>query len=134
MEKFNHHLSPKKDRAILKATGSVLFAIFASSHHWLHTLLIALGLTTLGAGLFTMPPLIKLLFLLLSLILSGWFIFIAKRKWSINRPAAWVYLISSIISIILVLTAIPDTFNSLEQPSYQEIPQLQHEDHEIHSK
>lgn len=121
MEKFNHHSSPKKDRAILKATGSVLFAIFASSHHWLHTLLIALGLTTLGAGLFTMPPLIKLLFLLLSLILSGWFIFIAKRKWSINRPAAWVYLISSIISIILVLTAIPDTFNSLEQPSYQEI-------------
>lgn len=134
MAKFNHHSGTKKDRAILKATGSVLFAIIASSHHWLHTLLIALGLTTLGAGIFTMPPLFKLIFLFISLILSGWFLFVAKRKWSINRPAAWVYLISSIISIILVLTAIPDTLNSLEQPSNQELPQLQHEDHEIHSK
>ncbi|MCM3800159.1 hypothetical protein M4A92_16320 [Caldibacillus thermoamylovorans] len=58
----------------------------------------------------------------------------AKRKWPLNRPASWVYLLSSIISIILVLSAIPDTLNSLEQPSYQEIHQLQHGDHENHSK
>ncbi|WP_270578541.1 hypothetical protein [Caldibacillus thermoamylovorans] len=134
MAKLNHNPGPKKERAILKATGSVLLAIIASSHHWLHTLLIALGLTTLGAGLFTMPPLIKILFMLLSLVLSGWFLIVAKRKWPINRPAAWVYLLSSIISIIFVLSAIPDTLNSLKQPSYQEIPQLQHGDHENHSK
>ena len=96
--------------------GSVLFAIIASSHHWLHTLLIALGLTTLGTRLLSLPPSISLVFLIISLILSVWFIRVAKLKWSRNRPAAWVYLISSLISIILVITAIPDTITSVYTP------------------
>lgn len=120
MTKKNNDPKTKKDRALLKAIGSVLFAVIASSHHWLHTLLIALGLTTLGTGLFALPPTLRLVFLLVSLVLSVWFIIIAKRKWSRNRPAAWVYLISSLISIILVITAIPDTITNLNQPVQQE--------------
>jgi hypothetical protein len=103
----NDYLKPKKERALLKSTGSIMLAIIASSHHWLHTLLIALGFTTLGAGLLSIPPFFKLVILLFSLAFSIWFIMIAKRKWSRNRPAASVYFISSIISIIIVFTAIP---------------------------
>lgn len=116
MTEDKNHSNPKKERTFLKAAGSVLFAIVASSHHWIHTLLIALGLTTLGTSLLAMPPFIRLLFLLISLALSIWFLRVTKKKWSKDRPAAWVYLISSIISIILVITAIPDTITSLNQP------------------
>jgi predicted permease len=129
----NDHLKPKKERALLKATGSILLAIIASSHHWLHTLLIALGLTTLGAGLLSMPPFIKLVFLLFSLAFSIWFIMIAKRKWSRNRPAASVYFISSIISMIIVFTAIPDTIATFNQTDNQDHPIEQPDDHEKHS-
>jgi len=120
MTKKKNDPKTKKERALLKAIGSVLLAIIASSHHWLHTLLIALGLTTLGTGLFALPPTLRLVFLLVSLVLSVWFIIVAKRKWSRNRPAAWVYLISSLISIILVFTAIPDTITNFNQPVQQE--------------
>jgi energy-coupling factor transporter transmembrane protein EcfT len=116
MIKDRNYSKNKKERPLLKAVGSVLFAIIASSHHWLHTLLIALGLTTLGTGLLSLPPSISLVFLIISLILSVWFIRVAKLKWSRNRPAAWVYLISSLISIILVITAIPDTIISVYTP------------------
>jgi energy-coupling factor transporter transmembrane protein EcfT len=116
MIKDHNYSKNKKERPLLKAVGSVLFAIIASSHHWLHTLLIALGLTTLGTRLLSLPPSISLVFLIISLILSVWFIRVAKLKWSRNRPAAWVYLISSLISIILVITAIPDTITSVYTP------------------
>ncbi|MDQ0232409.1 hypothetical protein [Metabacillus malikii] len=116
MIKDHNYSKNKKERPLLKAVGSVLFAIIASSHHWLHTLLIALGLTTIGTGLLSLPPSISLVFLIISLILSVWFIRVAKLKWSRNRPAAWVYLISSLISIILVITAIPDTITSVYTP------------------
>lgn len=134
--KKNHDLKPKKERAVLKAIGSVFFALIASSHHWVHTLLIALGLTSLGAGLLALPPSIRLGFLLISLAFSVWFIIVAKRKWSRNRPAAWVYLISSLISIILVISAIPDTIASLNEPVQQEEPdnqpKEQQQEHENH--
>lgn len=127
----------KKDRTFLKAIGSVLFAFIASSHHWLHTLLIALGFTTLGSSLFLMSPPLKLIFLLISLLVSGWFIVVAKRKWKKNRPSAWVYLISSIISIVLVISAIPQTINELttekNAPQQQEQQQTDNpEGHNLH--
>ena len=118
----------KKDKSIFKAIGSVLFAIIASSHHWLHTLLIALGLSTLSTGLFSLSPSIKFAFLLLSIIFSLGFILLAKRKWSYDRPSAWVYLISSLISIVLVVTALPQTFKALNQ-----LPQQQQQE-DIHHK
>lgn len=130
----NHiHSNPKKGRTLLKAISSVLFAIIASSHHWLHSLLIALGLTSLGAGLLAFPPTIKLGFLLVSLALSAWFINVAKRKWSRDRPAAWIYLISSLISIALVILAIPDAITSLNQPVQQEQQPQQQHDEQHHS-
>lgn len=110
----------KNEKNFLKAMGSVLFAIIASAHHWLHTLLIALGLTTVGTGLLALPPALKVVFLLVSLIFSIWFLIVSKRKWTSDRPAALVYLISSIISIILVTTAIPQTITSLNQPTQQQ--------------
>ena len=125
---MSNHSNEKKDKVILKSIGSVLIAIIASSHHWLHTLLIAIGLTTLGAGLFALPPAFKAVFLLISLSFSIWFIIVAKRKWNRNRPAAWVYLISSLISIVLVLTAIPETITSLNQPVQQDQDQ-EHDQH-----
>lgn len=103
----------KKERPFVKAIGSVLFAIIASSHHWLHTLLLALGLTTLGTGLFSLSPAYRLIFLGVSLLFSIWFIFVAKKKWKNNRAAAWVYLVSSILSIIIVATSIPQVLTSL---------------------
>ena len=78
----------KKDKGIIKAIGSVLFAIVASSHHWVHTLLIALGLTTLSSSLLSLSPPVKIVFLLVSLVFSAWFIRVAKRKLSYDRPAA----------------------------------------------
>jgi phosphoglycerol transferase MdoB-like AlkP superfamily enzyme len=136
MTKNTNHSNPKKEKTILKAIGSVLFAIIASSHHWLHTLLIALGLTTLGTSLLAMPPSIRLVFLLISLTLSIWFIRVARKRWNRNRPAAWVYLISSLISIILVFTAIPDSISSFNQPDpvqQQEPQQLPEQDHDHNS-
>ena len=112
---------------ILKGIGSILLAIVASSHHWVHTLLIALGLTTLGTGLLSISPTTKLIFMLISLVVSIWMIFVALKKWNHNRPAAWVYLISSIISIILVATAIPKIYVDNNQLSPQQEPQ-----HQIH--
>lgn len=131
MNKNKKHSNVKKERTLLRAIGSVLFAIIASSHHWLHTLLIALGLTTLGAGLVSLPPALKAVFLLVSLVFSIWFIIVAKRKWHGNRPAAWVYLISSVISIVLVITAIPQTITALTQPAQQQ--QLQQQPQDEHS-
>lgn len=117
----------KNDRSLIKAIGSVLLAIIASSHHWVHTLLLALGLTTLSTGLLGFSPSIRIVFLLISLLVSLWFIFTAKRIWGYNRPSAWVYLISSIISIALVFTAVPQTISVLSQSSQQQ--QQQHNDH-----
>ncbi|GEQ21798.1 hypothetical protein CBU02nite_23040 [Clostridium butyricum] len=116
--------SKKSEKTILKAIGSVLFAIIASSHHWIHTLLIAIGLTSLGAGLLALPPSLKAGFLMVSLIFSIWFIMVSRRKWSSDRPAAVVYLISSLISIVLVITAIPKTIGEFYQTSQ---PQRQQE-------
>ncbi|MBY3621392.1 hypothetical protein CA600_28500 [Paenibacillus sp. VTT E-133280] len=120
----------KKERTLLKSISSVLFALFASAHHWLHTLLIALGLTSLGAGLFSMAPSLKLIFLVISLLLSIWFIVVAKRRWKKDRPAAWVYFISSIISIILVITAVPQSISDfLDKPVQQNNQQEEHSEH-----
>ena len=55
----------KKGKGIIKATGSVLLAIIASSHHWVHTLLLALGLTTLSSSLLSFSPTTKIIFLLI---------------------------------------------------------------------
>lgn len=124
----------KKERTLLKGIGSVLFAIIASSHHWLHTLLIALGFTALGSSLLLISPSIKIVFLLISLFVSVWFIFVAKRKWNHNRPAAWVYFISSFISIVLVITAIPQTINDLtEKPTPQQQQLDNSVDHNLHN-
>lgn len=123
----NETVQEKKDKSIFKAIGSVFFAIIASSHHWLHTLLIALGLSTLSTGLFSVSPSLKFAFLLLSLIFSLGFILLAKRKWSYDRPSAWVYLISSLISIVLVVTALPQTFAALNQLPQQQQKDIHHE-------
>lgn len=122
--------SEKKRITFLKAAGSVFFAIIASSHHWLHTLLIALGLTTLGAGLFSLSPWVKVSFLAFSLLVSVWFLVVSKRKWKSNRPAAIVYLISSVISIVLVMTALPQTLTDFQQlSSPQQEEQIDHDSH-----
>ncbi|MDA8228615.1 MAG: hypothetical protein M0T74_13130 [Desulfitobacterium hafniense] len=126
MNKSETVQNEKKDKGILKGIGSVLFAIIASSHHWVHTLLIALGLTTFSTSLLSLSPPIKLIFLLVSLLVSAWFIRVAKRRWSYDRPSAWVYLISSIISIVLVITALPQTISTLTQPFQQQ--QIQQND------
>lgn len=122
MNKTANVSNGKKEKSVLKAIGSVLLAIIASSHHWLHTLLIALGLTTLGSGLLALPPSLRLIFLLISLIISVRFTFVAKHRWHQNRATAWVYLISSIISIVLVITILPQTFETMfNQPAQQAI-------------
>lgn len=120
----------KKDRPVLKAIGSVLFALAASSHHWVHSLLIALGLTTLGAGLLSLPPTVRMIFLFVSLLLSAWFLVVAKRKWNKDRPAAWVYLVSSLLSIVLIATSIPQTVSGImERPQQQIDRQQNHSEH-----
>lgn len=124
------HSSAKKNRTLLKAGTSILFAIIASSHHWLHTLLIALGLTTLGASLLALSPIMRLLLLFVSFIFSLSFLLVAQRKWTKGRPAAFVYLISSLLSLILVISAIPDTLASVKQPPQQNLQQ--DHDHDEH--
>ncbi|XJZ28051.1 hypothetical protein ACF5W4_04425 [Bacillota bacterium Lsc_1132] len=119
---------PKKEKGILKAIGSVLLAIVASSHHWVHTLLIALGLTTLGTGLLSLSPGVKLGFMLVSLIVSVWMIRVAIRKWHHHRSVSWVYFVSSIFSIIIVLTALPQVLAE-NNPSPQPIQQPDHQQH-----
>ena len=118
----------KRNRGIIKAICSVLFAIIASSHHWVHTLLIALGLTTLSSGLLSLSPSTKIIFLLVSFVISVWFLSVAKRKWSYDRPAAWVYLISSIISIILLITSLPQAISAVIPPSQQQQQMQQQKD------
>ncbi|WP_353948382.1 hypothetical protein ABNN70_00475 [Sporolactobacillus sp. Y61] len=108
----------------LKSIGSVLFAILATSHHWLHVLLISVGLTSIGAFLFNMSPLLKMILLIVSLLISVQFIFVAKRKWRHERSIAWVYAISSILSIVIVFSAIPQTIATFVQPS----PDTQNQD------
>lgn len=132
MSRNSTTMSKKNEKTILKATCSVLFAIIASAHHWLHTLLVALGLTTLGASLLSLPPALKAVFLLVSLVFSVWFLIVAWRKWISDRPAALVYLISSLISIVLVIAAIPQTITSLNQPAQQ--LQQQKNEHGHHSQ
>jgi len=110
----------KKGKGIVQAIGSVLFAVIASSHHWVHTLLIALGLTTLSSSLLSLSPPAKIVFLLVSLFISGWFIVVVKRKWSYDRPSAWVYLISSVISIVMVISALPQAISDVIPPSQQQ--------------
>ncbi|WP_400246539.1 hypothetical protein AB3U99_06665 [Niallia sp. JL1B1071] len=127
MSKNHKHSSINKKSTLLKAVGSILFAIVASSHHWLHTLIIALGLTTLGAGLVALPPSIRLLLLLASFVFSVWFLIVAKRKWTKDRTTAIVYIVSSLISIILVITAIPDSISSMKQQEQQ--VEHNHNDH-----
>jgi hypothetical protein len=117
----------KKEKGILKAIGSILFAIFASSHHWLHTLLIALGLTTLGTGLLSLSPWMKIAFMLISLIISILMIRVAMRKWKHHRSVSWVYLISSLLSIIIVVTA-------LFQVAFNDNPRLSNNQHFNHQQ
>lgn len=121
----------KKGKGIIKGIGSVLLAVIASSHHWVHTLLLALGLTTLSSSLLSLSPPTKIIFLLVSLVVSAWFIHISKRKWSYDRPSAWVYLISSIISIVLVITALPQAISDVLPPS-QAQQQQPPQDHNLH--
>lgn len=121
----------KKGKGIIKGIGSVLLAVIASSHHWVHTLLLALGLTTLSSSLLSLSPPTKIIFLLVSLVVSAWFIHIAKRKWSYDRPSAWVYLISSIISIVLLITALPQAISEVLPPSQAQQQQLP-QDHNLH--
>lgn len=130
----------KKDKTLLKGIGSVLFALIASGHHWIHTLLIALGFTALGSSILLISPTTRLIFLFVSLLVSLWFIVLSKRKWKVNRPSALVYLGSSIISIALVLIAIPQTLMELtektapqEQMESVDKQQIENtDDHEIH--
>lgn len=89
-----------------RTVETVKKVIIPSSHHWVHTFLLALGLTTLSSSLLSFSPPVKIVFLMVFLVVSTWFIYIAKRKWSYDRPAAWVYLISSIILTVLVITAL----------------------------
>lgn len=124
----NPSIQLKKEKGILKAMGSIFIAILASSHHWVHTLLIALGLTSLGTGLFSLSPWIKIVFMLISLLISVWMIRVALRKWNHHRSVSWVYLISSILSIIIVLTALPQVIadsNTIQQ-------NIQQRDHQQH--
>ncbi|HMM21502.1 MAG TPA: hypothetical protein PKA10_12350 [Selenomonadales bacterium] len=113
----------KKERSVLKGIGSILLAIVASSHHWVHTLLIALGLTTIGTSLLVLPGPLQALFLIVSLAVSLRFIFVAKRQWQNQRATATVYLISSIISIVLVVAVVPQTVNELFNQSGQRVIQ-----------
>jgi len=122
----------KNTKTVLKAVGSVVLAFIASSHHWVHTLLIALGLTSLGAGLFSLSPSIKITLLLISIVVSLWFLRVSVRKWSGDRPTAWVYLISSIISIILVVSSLPQTITDIQKRSQEQQQQQQQQNHDRH--
>lgn len=126
--KSNQLQKSKKEKGILSAIGSILVAIFASSHHWLHTLLIAMGLTTLGTGLLTLSPWVKLLVMLISLVISGLMIRASVQKWNHHRSVSWVYLISSIISIIIVLSALFQAIssNNLFPQNDQQVDHQQH--------
>lgn len=120
----HHHI--KKEKGVWKAIGSILLAIVASSHHWVHTLLLALGFTTLGTAIFSLSPTVKIVFMLISLLVSVWMIVVAARKWNHNRPVAWVYFISSLISIAIVITALPQTLAGMtHQPQQQQKEQHQ---------
>lgn len=121
----------KKDKPVLKSIGSIALAVIASSHHWLHTLLIAMGLTSLGAGLISLSPSIKVIFLFFSLAISILFLRVSRKKSHRDRGAAWVYLISSIISIILVTTALPQMIADFDQAP-QEQQQQNHDEHNSH--
>lgn len=121
----------KKGKTLIKAVSSVLLAVIASSHHWLHTLLIALGLTSLGAGLLSLPPLARIMIMIISIAVSLWFLNVCKRKWRTDRPAAWVYLISSIVSIILVMTSVPQTIADFNPETVQQEQQDHSEHHEV---
>lgn len=121
---------PKKEKGILKAIGSILVAIVASSHHWVHTLLIALGLTSLGTGLFSLSPWVKIVFMAISLIISILMIRVAVRKWNHHRSVSWVYIISSILSIIIVVSALPQAF-AANNPSQQNNQTSIHQQHHM---
>jgi hypothetical protein len=128
MNNSSQELEPKKE-GILKAIGSILIAIVASSHHWLHTLLIALGLTSLGTGLLSLPTWIKMGFMLFSLLISVLMLRVAKRKWNHHRSVSWVYLISSILSIIIVLTSLLQVFTSNDPNQQNNDKQAEHQQH-----
>ncbi|MCL6588054.1 MAG: hypothetical protein K6T72_16385, partial [Anoxybacillus sp.] len=119
-------------KSIFKAIGSILFAIIASSHHWVHTLLIALGLTTLGSGLFSMSPSVKISLMAVSLIISIWMTWSAISKWNHHRSIAWIYLVSSIISIVIVVTALFQTVTEIKQIPEQAPRQERSIDHSQH--
>jgi hypothetical protein len=129
MNNSSQELEQKKEKGILKAIGSILIAIVASSHHWLHTLLIALGLTSLGTGLLSLPPWIKIGFMLFSLFISILMLRVAKRKWNHHRSVSWVYLISSILSIIIVLTSLLQVFTSNDPNQQNNDKQAEHQQH-----
>lgn len=124
-------IQEKKGKTLIKAVSSVLLAVIASSHHWLHTLLIALGLTSLGAGLLSLPPFARIMIMVISIAVSLWFLNVCKRKWRTDRPAAWVYLISSIVSIILVMTSVPQTIADFNPETVQQEQQDHSEHHEV---
>jgi hypothetical protein len=125
----NQLLEQKEEKGILKAIGSILIAIVASSHHWLHTLLIALGLTSLGTGLLSLPPWIKIGFMLFSFFISIMMLRVAKRKWNHHRSVSWVYLISSILSIIIVLASMLQVFTNNNPSQQNHDQQVEHQQH-----
>ncbi len=96
------HSSVKKDRTLLKAGTSILFAIIASSHHWLHTLLIALGLTTLGANLLALSPIMRFCFYSYLLFFPYgfyWWHNVNGRK-NVQRPLFTLFLPYSLLSLL----------------------------------
>lgn len=120
----HHHHGVGKPRASGKAIGSsigsILIAIVASSHHWVHMLLIALGLGAVGAGLFTMPIPIRIGLVAVSVAVSIGMLFVAWHKRTKNKAVAWVYFISSIVSLVIIGTSLPTLVQSAAPSVHQE--------------
>lgn len=68
----------------------------------------------------------------ISLMISIWMIWSAIRKWNHHRSTAWIYLVSSIISIVIVATALVQTVVEINQTPGQEPGQEIPMDHSQH--
>lgn len=90
-----------------RSVGSILIAIVASSHHWLHMLLLTLGLGVLGVGITTMPLTLRIVLVVFSFVVSIGMLFVAWRKRIHNKVVAWVYFFSSVLSLVILATSLP---------------------------
>ncbi|MCL6444449.1 MAG: hypothetical protein K6T83_13525 [Alicyclobacillus sp.] len=119
---YHHGASRSRasEKAIGSSIGSILIAIVTSSHHWVHMLLIALGLGAVGAGLFTMPIPIRIGLLVVSVVVSIGMLFVAWRKRTNNKAVAWVYFISSVVSLVIIATSVPTLVQSAAPSVHQE--------------